>query len=117
VRQEIIYYDDKSKSVRRLAYERDQITLRDSAISDEIEPIFHTLATDQTNATSSYLYPNYKLFLRSEFAGTDYNDVCLTYNVHNKSWATETGKACFVSHKGYLGSTFEGKVWLDDELP
>jgi len=117
VKQDIFYYDGVSKSVRRLSYERDLSTLRDTSISDEIEPIFATLADDQTNATSSYLYPNYKLFLRSEFAWTDYNDVCLTYNVDNKSWTTETNKACFVSDKGWLGSTFEWKIWLDDELP
>ena len=115
--QETIYYDGKSKSVRRLSYEQNQNTLRDTSISDEIEPIFHTLSADQSNATASYLYPNYKLFLRSEFAWTNYNDTCLTYNVHNKSWGTETGKACYVSHNGYLWSTFEGKVWKDDELP
>lgn len=116
VRQEIFYLDWTSKAIRRLWYEKDLVTLRDTAISDEIEPIFHTLAEDQTNATGSYQYPNYKIFLRSQFAGTDYNDVTLTYNVHNKSWCTETKKACFVSHRWYLGSTFEWKVWKDDEL-
>lgn len=117
VKQDLFYYDGVSRSVRRLSYEKDLVTLRDTSISDEIEPIFATLAEDQTNATSSYLYPNYKLFLRSSFAWSDYNDVTLTYNVDNKSWLTETNKACFVSDKGYLGSTFEWKVWLDDELP
>ncbi len=117
VKQDLFYYDGKQKAVRRLSYERDLVTLRDTTISDEIEPIFATLADDQTNATASYLYPNYKLFMRSRFAWIDYNDVCLTYNVHNKSWTTETGKACFVSHGWFLGSTFEGKVWKDDELP
>ena len=117
VKQDLFYYDHTSKAVRRLGYEQNLTTLRDSSISDEIEPIFHTLAADQSDATGSYLYPNYKLFLRSKFAGAGYNDVCLTYNVHNKSWLTETNKACFVSHKGYLGSVFEWKIWLDDELP
>lgn len=117
VNQDIFYYDWVSRSVRRLSYEKDLVTLRDTSISDEIEPIFKTLADDQTNATSSYLYPNYKLFLRSSFAWSDFNDVTLTYNVDNKSWLTETNKACFVSDKGFLGSTFEWIVWKDDELP
>lgn len=117
VQQDIFYFDSKNNAVRRLSYEHNLTTLRDTAISDEITPLLERLTESQYNATGSYLYPNYKLFLRSNFAGTDYNEITLVYNVDNKSWWTETGKACFVSHNGYLWSTFEWKIWKDDQLP
>jgi len=114
VEQETFYFDFKNKSVRRLGYEVNLTTLRDSAISKEIEPIFSELSDNQDYATTSYAYPNYKLFLRSKLAGANTNDVCLTYNVDRKSWLVEDLKDCSVSHKGYFGSSYEWKIFKDD---
>jgi len=68
VEQELFYYDDITKNVRRLSYEENLITLRDTSISREIETIFEQLADDQSNATASFKYPNYKLFMRSKLS-------------------------------------------------
>jgi len=115
VEQELFYYDDITKNVRRLSYEENLITLRDTSISREIETIFEQLADDQSNATASFKYPNYKLFMRSKLSWTNVNDVALVYNVDRKSWAIETEKLCSVSHKGLLWSSFEWVIFEDDE--
>lgn len=117
VNQEIFYYDDKSKSIRRLGYEQNLTTLRDTSISDEIEPVFLSLADDQSSASLSYKYPNLKIFLRSRFAGEWVNDVCLSYNVSEKSWSTETKKTCSVAKWWLLGSIYEWIIYDDDKNP
>ena len=117
VNQEIFYYDGISRSVRRLGYEQNLTTLRDSSISDEIRTVFPTLAEDQTSASLSYKYPNLKVFLRSRFAGTWVNDICLSYNVDVKSWSNETKKTCGVAKGWYLGSIYEWIIYEDDKNP
>lgn len=98
VEQDIFYLDWKEKSVRRLSYEQNLTTLRDTAISRDIEPILKALPEDQSLATSSYTYPNYRLYVSDHTWPTitypnwktyNTNNVCLTYNVYNKSWTKE----------------------------
>jgi hypothetical protein len=47
------------------------------------------LPTDQTNACSYFIYPYYKLHLRTELSVS--NDTTFVYNVINKAWSTQTG--------------------------
>lgn len=115
VQQETFFYDPWTKAVRRLGYEENVTTLRDVAISREVEPIFENIAENQDYATSSFKYPNYKLFLRSKNSWANVNDICLVYNVDRKSWAIETDKLVTVSTKGFLWSPFEWKIWEDDK--
>ena len=117
VNQEIFYLDWVSRSVRRLWYEKDSTTLRDTAVSDEIEPIFKLLSDDLSASSLSYKYPNLKVMLRSPFAWEWVNDVCLSYNVDVKSWSTETKKTCSVAKGWFLWSVYEWIVYEDDENP
>jgi len=114
VDQEVFYYDGIHNAVRRLWYERNLTTIRDVAISREIETTLQQLAWNQSFATSTFKYPNYKLFLRSDLVWDWINDLCFTYNVFNKSWTTETNKDCSVSERGYLGSWYEATIYNDD---
>jgi len=88
VKQDIFYFDWISKSVRRISYEQNLTTLRDTSISDEIWPLIENLPDNQSIATAEYKYPNYKIYLRSDDTLT-WNDLCFVYNVDNKSWTTE----------------------------
>lgn len=117
VNQEIFYFDWVSNRARRLGYEKDSTTLRDTAISDEIEPIFAMLSDDLSSTSISYSYPNLKFFLRGRTAWVGINDVCLSYNVDVKSWAVETKKTCSVAKGGYLGSVYDWIVYEDDKNP
>jgi len=114
VEQEIFYYDWINKAVRRLWYEQNLTTLRDTAISREIGNLLTQLPNTQTSATSTFKYPNYKLFLRSELVWEYINDMCFTYNVENKSWTTETNKDCYISEKWWLWSAYWCKIMEDD---
>lgn len=129
VNEDIFYYDHKNRAVRRLGYEKDLTTLRDVAVSREIEGILKDLPIDQTYATSSFSYPNYKLSVRSNNASKlietypwdvfredkplvwlKYaNDLNLIYNVENKSWTIEQK-----SYNGTLLDTthsYEDVMW------
>lgn len=114
VEQEVFYYDWINKAVRRIWYEQNLTTLRDVAVSREIETIFDVIAEDQSEATMSFKYPNLKLFLKSRLVWEWVNDICLVYNVENKSWAQETNKDCFVSDKGFLWSAYRTTIFEDD---
>lgn len=87
VMQDIIYYD--WINVRRLSYEENFSALKDSSISENIFPLMIALPTDQTNACSYFIYPYYKLHLRTELSVS--NDTTFVYNVINKAWSTQTG--------------------------
>jgi len=103
VKQDIFYFDNISKSVRRISYEKNLTTLRDTSVSDEIRPLLANIADDQSSASSEYKYPNYKIFLKSKTA-TIYNDLCFTYNVDRKSWTTET-----IDNE--ITTSFEWLIW------
>ena len=111
-KQEIFYYDNLSWWVRRLWYEQNLTTLKDTAISEDIQEIFNRLPKAQPNATISVSYPNLKLFLHSE--NSSINDVCLVYNLDNKAWAIEDNKICSISFWWYLGSPYSNIIYKDD---
>lgn len=121
VQQEIFYLDWKTRAVRRLGYEQNLTTLRDTAISDEIRPLIEALPEDQRLATSQFSYPNYMLSL-SDYTGwtitypngqTFYrNNIHFIYNVDNKSWTRRTWIIALVSDKWYYVWS-DGKVYKD----
>ncbi len=113
VEQDVFYLDWNERAVRRLSYEQNLTTLRDTAISDEIRGLLEDLPQDQSLATANYTYPNYRLYLSDHTWPTitypngktyNTNNVCLTYNVYNKSWTKETLWNVIVADKGYIGT-------------
>jgi len=93
--------------------------LRDTSISAEIESVFRELATDwwnndseaQLGAVAHYQYPNYRIYLRKNPIWTTplwTNDLCLVYNVYNKSWTKETWI--------YTTRAYEWVVWDSWEI-
>ena len=112
VKQEIFYFDDNTKSVRRLWYEQNLTTLKDTQVSGEVEEYINSLPSIQTKACLSYCYPNLKLFLRSENSFD--NDICLVYNVDAKSWAKETNKVCSIAAWWYLWDVYTNTIYEDD---
>lgn len=82
VEQDVFYFD--GRSVRRLSFESNTLALKDSSISELVEPYIGALNSDQTAACQAFSYPHFYLSLKS--ANSDINDVCVTYNVINKSW-------------------------------
>ena len=136
--QDILYYDHKTRAVRRLGYEKDLTTLRDRKISKEIDSILQSIPVDdEVNderysqlINSSFKYPLYKLHITSSTSPYVYfqvgnedqkfrlPNITLTYNVENKSWATETIKdniwqypTC--SFKWFFWSE-NGRIYEDD---
>lgn len=112
VKQEIFYYDNISKSVRRLWYEQNLTTLKDTQVSEEIEEYLDILPSTQSKACLSYKYPNLKLFLRSENSLD--NDVTIVYNVESKAWAKENNKVCSIANWGYLWDVYSNIIYKDD---
>ncbi len=98
--QEIFYYDWINKSIRRLRYEEQQQTLRDTAISHEIDTLLKAIPTTITWYTQlhslTFKYPNL------EFNYCSTNDLSdntywpnvilpnsqVVYNVETSSWFT-----------------------------
>lgn len=124
VNQDVFFLDWINRKVRRLSYEQNLTTLRDTSISNEIDKLFDTLPEDQRLATASFKYPNYKLYLSDHTGGTiEYsngetyylNNKCFVYNVSEKSWFTEDDKAwIIIAEKWYLASS-DWKVYIDDK--
>lgn len=114
VKQDILYYDGVTKAVRRIGYEQNLTTLRDVDISDEIEWLISALPSNQSWATTSFLYPNFKLFLRSDLYWSWSNDICLVYNVDRKSWAVESNKLSVLSDWGFIVNPFSTVIYEDD---
>ena len=112
VEQEIFYFDYKNKAVRRLWYEQNLTTLRDVAISREIELLLEEIPENdewndvrtKTLLSTSYIYPHFDIHLTtntsSDFflSGVDEQfkykmpNKTLSYNVDNKSWTVRTDK-------------------------
>ena len=127
--QDIFYFDYINRAVRRLSYEQNLTTLRDTKVSDEISPILDTIPEDDEwnderyspLISLSYKYPNLELSFpdaSSEYVfmnGSDLNyryrkpNRTLVYNVSNKSWTERTDKSVatkfpIFASKGYFGS-------------
>ena len=118
VTQDTFYFD--GYSVRRLSYEANTLALKDSSISESVFPWLSSLPKVQEKAVSSFNYPYYKLFLRTE--NSVGNDICYVYNVIKKSWSIQTGivASCSTSTlesqpKTYFGSPYETKVYVEEK--
>jgi len=127
VDQETFYFDYINRAVRRLWYEQNLTTLRDVAISREIEDLFLSIPDGDEwgrSVTTSYAYPLYKIEFALEWATQytvgDWNyripNTTAIYNVENKSWATENNKLALMpihSYKGFF-ATYDGSIYQDD---
>ena len=113
--QEIFYFDWITNKVRRLGYEQNLTTLRDSAVSNEIDLLLSDHDWDLSSATMSYAYPNLKLFLPSNLVADGVNDLFFVYNVDRKSWSTETNKTCSVSSYWWLWGAYNWNIYQDDK--
>ena len=98
VLQDILYFD--WNSVRRLSYEQNNLALKDVSISDEkISNVISSLPDNQRKAQSLFVYPYFKVFLRSDLS--DENDVALVYNVIDKSWSIQKNIKVTVASSWY----------------
>lgn len=125
VQQDTFYLDWKNRSVRRLSYEANVSSLRDSRVNDEIRELFLSLPEEQPLATSSFAYPNYKLSLTDNSWWTItypnwktyyLNTINFVYNVDKKSWTIEyNGKNYLRSNSWYfcdsLWFIYKDDVW------
>lgn len=132
VEQEILYLDWKTREVRRLGYEQNLTTLRDTAISREISDLFDLLPEEQPLATAHFQYPNYELSLTdwlsplveyNNWKSYRSNNKHFIYNVENKSWTTRDWvEDIIVSSDWHFWATdwfiykdFEGELDWDGE--
>jgi len=117
VMQDIFFYD--GHSIRRLSYEANTLALKDSSISDNIQPYLASFPQDQKSATSWFSYPYYKLAIRQELSSD--NDFVFAYNVINKSFITQTWlitrhstNSYFDKSIAYFGSSYDWTVYRDN---
>lgn len=117
VMQDIFFYD--GHSVRRLSYEANTLALKDSSISDNIQPYIDSFPSNQKISSSWFSYPYYKLALRQELSSD--NDFVFAYNVISKSWVTQTWLLTRHSTSWYLnksvayfGSSYDWSVYRDN---
>lgn len=108
--QEIFYFDYINRAVRRLSYEQNLTTLRDSSISKEVEDIFKSIPENwnwikdySQLISTSYIYPYFDIHITTDtseifelYWNRDWRfkipNKTLTYNVDNKSWSVRTDK-------------------------
>lgn len=92
--QDLFYYDWLAKKIRRLSYEQNLTTLRDTAVSDEIDSLLQSQPTiTWIQQKLYYSYPNVRFATRSSTEIAWNNDIIYVYNVDRKSWLIETNKA------------------------
>ncbi len=116
--QDVLYFD--WRNVRRLSYEMNTLALKDSAISSEIAPLIDNLPLNQIQATSWFIYPYYKLFVKDRFSNT--NNIWLVYNIREKSWSIQQWifPSCWFSsywidwNKGYFASWVDWRIFSDN---
>lgn len=116
-----IYFD--GTHIRRLEYDTSNQTLRDVFLSDKIQSYLDSLPRDQSNATASYSYPYYKLFLKSDYTANS-NDIAVVYNVIDNSWSVQDGIQVRHAWSGYderndkwngfMGSPFQNEIYKDN---
>lgn len=95
--QEIFFYDGINKAIRRLSYEQNLTTLRDTRVSSEVDSFFENIPILQNQLMSvSFKYPNLSVYIPKNdwpnyiltpWIETKKPTVELIYNVDNKSWA------------------------------
>lgn len=120
--QDVFYLDWKNRAIRRLSYEQNLTTLRDTAISNEVQTLLKSLPEQQSLACSHYKYPLYKIHLSdwtwwtitySSWNTYNKNNICLTYNVDNKSWAVETSYPNVTRADKWFFSKSDDKIYKD----
>lgn len=117
VLQDIFYFD--WDSVRRLSYEASTLALKDTAISANILPSFQAIQRDQSKSTMWMSYPYVKIWVRTSISSD--NDLVFTYNLINKSWATQTWYSVthstswyFENSISYFGGWFDWTIYEDN---
>ena len=123
VDQDIFYFDYENRSVRRLSYERDFNTLRDTAISRDIEDVLKEIPNSRYRTDyKSFINMNYSYpYLEINFPDRDaiekyldFNDYYIpnrtfVYNVDNKSWTERTDK--IDNDDGYWPIASSNQYW------
>lgn len=128
--QDIFYYDWINKKIRRLSYEQNLTTLRDTAVSNEIDELLQNQKStiNWIQQKLYYSYPNVRFATQTSWNVTNYNDIIYVYNVDTKSWTIEDNKAVkfwywkYFSKENTLWKIFEDDysyendwVWLSKE--
>ena len=122
VDQETLYLDWKTRAVRRLSYEQNLTTLRDTRISNQIQKLLDELPEEQPLATSSFSYPNYQLSLTDWTTATiqygnwdayHLNNKHFVYNVENKSWTTRDWITDMIVSYDWHFAHSDWKVYID----
>ena len=119
VEQDIFYYDGITKKVRRLSYEQNLTTLRDTAVSDEVDEWFNNQDSDidWIQQKLYYCYPNLRFATVEEWWTPTINDIIYCYNVDEKSWIQEPNKNiwvakwCYFSLAGTNWKLYEDNDW------
>lgn len=106
VEQDIIYFD--WENIRRVSYETNNLAIKDASISEKIYPIIQLLPKNQSEATWLFVYPYYKLYLKS--SSTWSNDIAFVYNVITKSWSTQSNVSVATAASSYYNK-YEGYIW------
>lgn len=141
VEQEIFYFDYKNRAIRRLGYEQNLTTLRDTAVSGEIENILERIPEDDewnderySKLTQlSYKYPYLELSYAdedSEYLYVSWVDEnwryripgkTLVYNTESKSWTRrddKDSKKPLFSHKwkfcNFEWEIFDSLFWFTE---
>ena len=92
--QDIFYYDWINKKIRRISYEQNLTTLRDTAVSNEIDELLQSQPVEYwIQQKLYYSYPNLRFACKTADNNTVYNDIIYVYNVDRKSWTVEDNKA------------------------
>jgi len=116
VGQDVFYYDWINKKVRRLSYEQNLTTLRDTWVSKEIDKLIQWQPIiNWVQQKLYYSYPNLRLATRSSTETSNYNDIIYTYNVDNKSWTTETWKAVKQAYWKYFTKFNVNSLLYEDD--
>ena len=111
VSQDIFYYDKINRKIRRLSYEQNLTTLRDTNLSDEIDELIFSLPILQNYTRLKYNYPNLKVYMQSDPV-LNANDECFVYNVDRKSWSTKDDEPLKWGYGRYLFKE-DNTIWYD----
>jgi len=116
--QDIFYYDWINKKIRRLSYEQNLTTLRDTSISDEIDELLQNQPNEYwIQQKLYYSYPNLYFACRESTNVSWYNDALYIYNVENEAWTIETNKPIkfwywkYFSKENTTWEIYEDLVW------
>lgn len=121
VEQDIIYFDWVNKKTRRLSYEQNMTTLRDTSISEEITDILDEVQIPGGDLIHSYFkFPNY-VFNYTKSNSPEINvwwvyplrlpNYQLVYNVDKKSWFERTEFDNVSTYPLFADKWFVATIW------